>query len=163
MADVQPTIKPSGKALDEWFRSIQPGDRLVRGRNTLYDANRPDGYTVGEVLVVKKAGRYRIETTGWAASGGVYIQPPRRVGVYIRPPRRVSDVVAISDDGITYKIRDGHTTTWFKAICQSQGCICSPSMPCDEDLCDGQQTFDGNSVRCTMCLNDEAAMIEEGA
>lgn len=44
--------------------------------------------------------------------------------------------------------------------CESQGCHCSPSLPCDEDLCDGQQYDDGSTVSCTMCVRECAEMID---
>lgn len=45
--------------------------------------------------------------------------------------------------------------------CESQGCCCSPSLPCDEDLCDGQQYDDGSTVSCTMCVRERAEMMEQ--
>jgi hypothetical protein len=46
--------------------------------------------------------------------------------------------------------------------CESQGCHCTPSLPCDESGCDGRQHFDGSTVSCTMCARELAEMIEEG-
>jgi hypothetical protein len=45
--------------------------------------------------------------------------------------------------------------------CESQGCHCTPSLPCDT-ACDGRQHFDGSTVSCTMCARELAEMIEEG-
>lgn len=44
--------------------------------------------------------------------------------------------------------------------CESQGCHCTPSLPCDEDGCDGQQHDDGASVSCSMCVRERVDMME---
>jgi hypothetical protein len=44
--------------------------------------------------------------------------------------------------------------------CESQGCHCSPSLPCDESGCDGQQHDDGATVACTMCVRERVEMME---
>ena len=46
--------------------------------------------------------------------------------------------------------------------CESQGCVCSPSMPCDESLCDGAIWDEGSAIaHCTMCQRElEEALAE---
>lgn len=45
--------------------------------------------------------------------------------------------------------------------CESQGCRCTLSLPCDT-ACDGRQRFDGSSTSCTMCVREREQAIEVG-
>jgi hypothetical protein len=44
--------------------------------------------------------------------------------------------------------------------CESQGCHCTASLPCDDTECDGRQRFDGSTIHCTMCQRELEALTD---
>lgn len=94
---VDTAVKITGKSIAEFWARIETGTVLECTENTCLPER------VGQRWTVTRPGKTSIIAT-----------MPEGGRARLNPPTRASDVIALTDDSITYKIehREGHTATW---------------------------------------------------
>lgn len=96
----------------------------------------------------------------WCVWLGQYQAPPSVIDHYL--DGSMAYVEGMVDSGIARELWARVAREQIDGIaCQSQGCHCTPSLPCDA-ACDGRQHNDGSTVSCTMCVRERTEMMEQG-